>query len=98
MDFERANPDCKFSVPDKVTVRQQLAYYSETAAASGSDIFERYWQGAKALITSWQCEIMPDHKIDLATVTNPKIAELVVWAGVSVKNYLDTLEELPKNS
>lgn len=98
MDFERENPNVKFSVPDRVTVRQQLAYYSEAAASKGADLFERYWLSARPLITYWQCEIMPDVKTDLDTVTNPKVAEVVIWAGITVKNYLDTLEELPKNS
>ena len=42
-----------FQLPDRVTVRQQLAYYSGAGLAVGDELFERYWQGAKAIITDW---------------------------------------------
>ena len=87
----------KFTVPDQLTVRQQLTYLS--AVASLKLDFERFWAGAMTLIQSWESELIPDAKLlDLDVATDPKITNLIVWVGWQVKMHMDRLEEVPKNS
>ncbi len=91
---ERLN--VRFVLPDKVTVRQQLAYFSNTSLARGSEMYERWWLGAQALITDWQCERF-EMDVDLGSITDPKITEIVLWTSLEVRKYMDALEEVPKN-
>jgi len=97
MEFKRVDPDCTFSIPDVVTVRQQLAYYSSFPATLGQDFFERRWLGARALITSWDCPAFPDKDADLDAVSDPIIPLILAWAGTQVKNHIDGLKSVPKN-
>lgn len=97
MDFVKDKPACKFSVPDRPTVRQQMEYFSATVGAAGSQLLSRYWEGAKALITEWECEIIPKRDNSLDEMTNPEQAELLIWASMQVKRHMDTLENIPKN-
>lgn len=97
MVFERENPRCRFTIPERPTVRQQLEYYSLAGGLSVADMLMRYWNGAKALILEWQCEELPDYKADLDSITSAKAAEVVIWAGMQVRNYMVSLDELPKN-
>ena len=95
MDFSREGKHpVSFSVPDVVTVRQQMAYFS---AGASKPALERLWLGARELITDWRCEIMPDIKTDLDSIHDPNITAVLSWAGVAVKNHIDSLENVPKN-
>ena len=87
-----------FQLPDRVTVRQQLAYYSGAGLAVGDELFERYWQGAKAIITDWKCEALPDIHADLGSLTDPKATDVILWAGMEVKRHMESLDSVPKNS
>ena len=94
-DFERE--DCKFSIPARPTVRQQMEYFSATAGAVGSQMLYRYWAGALTLIQSWNCEGMPNQKVNLDEISNPDQTAVIVWAALQVKSYMDTLENVSKN-
>lgn len=96
MEFSRQNPSARFSVPDRITVRQQLTYYSEARVAL-RPLFERLWAGALPLITNWECEVMPDPQTDLDSISATTVTQVIVWAGLEVKGYLDSLDEMPKN-
>lgn len=86
-----------FTLPDKFTVRMQLSYYSNLAR--GSELFERYWLGALAVLENWKCERIPDPlALNLDEVTDPKITDVILWVGLEVKRRMDTLEDVPKNS
>lgn len=98
MEFINTDFGVSFSLPERVTVRQQLGYISEAGLARGRDLFERYWYGARNLVQNWQCELIPDPMIlDLDKATDPKIAMIVTWVGIEVKGYMDRLDTLPKN-
>lgn len=98
-EFKREDPSARYVLPDKPTVRQQMQYYSSAVFIPGSpDNLERRWNGARALILEWECEIMPDRDIDLTTVYDPKIVEVIAWAGAQTAVHLNSLEEIPKNS
>jgi hypothetical protein len=96
MQFTHENPSARFFVADKLTVRQQLTYVS--AAFAGNDSrMGNLWDAARAIIEGWQCDLLPDKDIDLDTVTDPQITNIVTWAGLEVKKHIDHLAEIPKN-
>lgn len=97
MQFNRENPvKVSFSVPDRPTVRQQMAYFSETTGVVNRAHLERLWFGARSMITEWQCELF-EKDIDLDKVDDPRITEIILWAAVQVKTHLNSVTETPKN-
>ena len=94
MEFERQNPSARFVVPDRVTVRQQLAYFS---AGLNAPPLERFWVAAVPLITEWECELFPDPAASIDDVSDPRITQILTWAGIEVKRHIDALEVIPKN-
>ena len=100
MEFKKEEPECTFAVPEKVTVRQQLAYISASSSVDQSQFLEKTWEAAKAIIIpqSWRCPIMPELGADLDTLTDPKIADLILWVGMQVREHMNSLESVPKNS
>ena len=99
MEFTKEKPDCTFALPDKITVRQQLAYFSASSSVDQAQFLERSWEGAKAIIIpqSWKCAIMPDINADLDDLTDPAVADVILWAGMRVREHMNGLEALPKN-
>ena len=99
MEFTKEKPDCTFALPDKITVRQQLAYFSASSSVDQAQFLERSWEGAKAIIIpqSWKCAIMPDMNANLDDLTDPAVADVILWAGMRVREHMNGLEALPKN-
>lgn len=97
MEFTNEKLGCSFTIPDRPTVRQQLAYYSEIAGVPDNERLERYWIGARGWIQSWKCDALPDYKADLETLTNPTQAQILLWAGLQVFGYFNQLEDIPPN-
>lgn len=95
--FEKQEPSCKFSIPARPTVRQQMQYFSATAGAAGSDLLVRYWHGARILITDWECPAIEKVDADLDQMTDPKQTEVLIWAGLQVRAFIDKLGDIPKN-
>jgi hypothetical protein len=95
MEFNHADPPARFSVPDKITIRQQMAYFS---AGIDAPVLERLWIAAIPLISDWQCEIFPDHKASLDEATDPRITQVLSWAGLRVKQHIDAMGLIEKNS
>ena len=85
------------NLPDRVTVRQQLAYHSAAAGAVGEQMIERFWDGARTIITDWKCDALPDIGADLDAVEDPRAASVIMWAGIETWNYIKALESVPKN-
>lgn len=99
MEFRNEKPKCVFAVPEKITVRQQLAYYSAAGTVDKNMILENSWSAAKQIIVpqSWKCEVMPDINASLEELTSPLATEVILWAGAKVREYLSDFENLPKN-
>lgn len=95
--FKNDKFDLEFSIKDKPTVRDQLAYFSEVGLARGSELFERLWLGARALILDWKCKVFPDFMLDLDKISDSNVTEILIWAGLQVKRHMDSLDEVPKN-
>ena len=97
--YESEKFGVKFSVPDVLTVRQQLAFRSELFLTKDKDRFERFWIGSQHLIEDWECELIPDRMaLDLETETNPAIADIVNYVGTMVAGHLAMIGAVPKNA
>jgi hypothetical protein len=98
MHIENTELGVSFDLPEVFTVRLRLAYNSCKGFITSSDqIYEKLWDGAKALITNWQSE---DVKLDdsLDTLTTAKQAKIVEWAGLKVSAWIRDIDRIPKNS
>ena len=98
MEFASQEFGVKFTVPDRPTVRQQLAWFGAAAGRDPSDLFVRYWEGAKTLIQSWECAALPDYKVELDNISDPTQTNVIVWVAIQVRNHISAMEDLPKNS
>lgn len=114
MEFKVKELGLKFSIPDRPTVAQQLAYSGQIFATRDADIFWRNWMAATALITEWECKAIPDYRkvyqsrvegeepdaeaVYLDEETNPTVAHALIRVGNEVGLFLAALEDVPKNS
>lgn len=97
MQFQREEPvKIRFTIPDRPTVRQQMAYYSEATGVTSKAHLERLWLGARSLILEWECDLFK-HDVDLDEVTDPQVTDIMLWVAIQVRNYLNGMGELPKN-
>ena len=97
MEYRNEKLSARFVVPDKITVRQQLAYFADCTSVANSNHIEQLWIGARSLIQEWECPDFADMYFDLNKVDDPKIAEVIMWAALEVKKYVNNLESIPKN-
>lgn len=97
MEFKNEDVKLRFTVPERPTVRQQLRYMGAAVSLGGEDLFLAFWRGALTMIEDWECELVTDpRKLDLDTVQDLRITELVTWVGLRVREYVTSLDELPK--
>ena|SRR3990172_7663486 len=98
MEYKNEDPKVRFTVPDKPTVRQQLEYLGAATTFGSKDLFTALWRGAQTLIQDWECKLIPDHqKADLDKLTDLKQTEVILWVGRQVREFVNSLEEVPKN-
>lgn len=96
MEYKNEKIGVRFVVPDKLTVREQMQYYSALTIPYGKELFIRYWEGAKVIITEWECEVFPNKETSLDDVTDGSIPNILIWSGMRVKEHIDSLTEIPK--
>lgn len=96
MEFERTDPVCKFVLPDVITVRAQMSYFSAYPQVNNPQFFMRSWEAAKKLITAWECPIFPDIEGDLDKVSDPQITLVLIWAATQVTDHINSLKSVPK--
>lgn len=98
MEYRNEELGARFIVPDKITVRQQFAYLSETFKVNDGNTLESSWNGARLLIQEWECPVFPMMDTSLDSVTDPKIRDVLFWAATEVRRHINALETVPKNS
>lgn len=96
MEFSREDPKARFTIPDRPTVRQQLAYVSLTSGANDAEIVERFWEGAQPLIKEWECEALPKRDADLDELTDPSQTTVILWVAMGVRGHMNSLEDIEK--
>ena len=88
----------RFTIPEKPTVRQQLAYLGEASVLPSAEMFLRLWEGAVALIEDWECKLLPDlQKIDIDELNDPQVTEIILWVGMECRKRMSELDNIPKN-
>lgn len=99
MQYKNDVLSAQFTVPDQITVRQQLRYASTLVGNEKEALAEKYFDAAKILVQDWQCERWPDiHKINIDIDTDPALADLIFWVAFTcVRKHVENLESLPKN-
>jgi len=97
MEFRREDPDCRFTVPDRPTVRQQMTFQDAISRKDGYLRSEFYWRGAISLIDEWECESFPDPRVSLDEVDNRSILSIINWASTQVLLHVTGLEDISKN-
>lgn len=97
-EFKSEQHGVTFTVPDRTTVRQQLAYFSGINDAFGEPSLIRHWKGALSLIGDWKCDLVPDpDALDLDEVDDRAITRLIIWVGQEIMGHMVGLESVPKN-
>ncbi len=97
MEFKNETLSARFVVPDTVTVRQQLRYLSAVTGFR-DEFFERLWEGAKVLILEWESAALPDKDTPLDEVSDAKATDVILWASNECKKYINSLDNIEKNS
>ena len=90
----------RLTVPDRLTVRQQLEYRGLIGFSTRADAYPRFWDGARHLIEEWECEAMPDKNVSIDEMDDPRVADIIFAACNIVNGHLNKLEAeaVPKNS
>lgn len=96
-EFSNKERGVRFTLPDRITVRDQLHYFSVMSDGVTLETMERYWEAAKVLIENWECKKLPNIETDLGSVFDDKITAVVLWSGAQVMNYMSGLGTVPKN-
>ena len=101
MKFENAEQTASFELPDKLTVRQQLGYRTRLYGGIRNDDYDTYvsmWTAVIPLFEKWECEFIPDPKaLNLDTETDPRIADVVFWAGNRAAAHIQSAGQVQKN-
>lgn len=98
-EFVNEKLGARFTVPDSLTVRTQLAYYSARQFADTNEMWEANWRAAVVVMQDWVCDWLPDPKTaDLETLTDRRAALLMMWAANQVGGHMLGLETVPKVS
>ena len=97
-EYESEALGVKFTLPDKLTVFQQLAWRGRTAVGEGG-VFIRMWNGAVELIQDWECELIPDpKKLDMNAEEDGAITDIVQFVANSTASHITALGLVPKNA
>lgn len=99
MRYERDEGATGFDLPDRITVRQQLAFRSRLAMRNDGGAYGRYWDAAPLLVSNWQCALIPDMAgVDLDTAVDPRLTEIIIWVADTIANHIAEMETPAKNS
>lgn len=89
-----------FSLPKKITVRQNLRIASRmTMMADLDDYYFVFWYAIVPLIDNedWKCELIPDPKELSFNDDNPILSKIVMWIVTQANNWLSNLGMTEKN-
>jgi hypothetical protein len=87
----------RFTTPENPTVAEIMLYDSKRVDMANTPIYLGMWEMAKTLIQEWECELMPDYKVELNKITDLRIARLVEQAGNAVLAWRLSLDKVSKN-
>ena len=97
MEFKNAELETTFSVPERPTVRQWLAYDSAVDMRIGLTTYERMWAGLQALVKPDDWSSPVDLHIDMETADDERAARVIKWASLTLFSFLHGLRNVEKN-
>ena len=98
-EYENKQLGVCFSLPDKLTVREQLAYREQVLLNIDDNAYIRNWIAGIPLLKEWQCEAIPEPEaFDFDSETDMRKADIVNFVANTVAGHMLTLEDVPKNS
>lgn len=96
--YENETIGVAFDLPDRITVRMQLAFRGAVALAMNENSYIRYWHGALTVIENWTCARLPDPaELDMDASDDPALADIVAWTTNAVVGHMMNRETPPKN-
>ncbi len=99
MEFTTENyGGARLVIPDEPNVLQLINHDSVRYEANEKGAVLNLWEMAKVLISEWESEALPNMNVDLSTITDPRAARVIEWAGVMVSSYRRSLDTVSKNS
>ena len=88
----------RFALPEKPTVRQQLAFQAGQFSQLAEGGYMQNFAGALAVMTGWECAALPDpHALDIDKETSKAITDIVVFVAARTHGHFESLESVPKN-
>lgn len=101
-EFENERLGVKMVLPDKLTIRQNLAFRSAAAISFGTPkLFEAYWEATVPIIEEWECELIPDPAmVNLDDADDPdgaRKASIMQWTGNTAVGHIGAIGAVPKN-
>ena len=97
MEYKNEKLGCSFELPDRPTVRQQLAFYSTLRQWKEDPPEVQCWEAGKKILTHWECAALPDPLTSLDEMTNPTQVRVITWAGWTLFGHFNKLEDLDPN-
>jgi hypothetical protein len=97
MNYENEALGVSFSLPDELTIRQQLELRTRVFQDESDDAYSRWWAGILPLIEDWQCEDIPDPAaLDLDAPGTWQEGHIVQWVSNMAAGYVTDLGTVPK--
>jgi hypothetical protein len=97
MEYKNEQLGCSFSLPDELTIRQQLLLRTRVFRDESEDAYSQWWAGILPLIEDWQCEEIPDPvAFDLDDSGTWQQGNIVQWVSNMAAGYVIELGEVPK--
>ena len=94
-EFRNEELNSSFTLPEKPTVREILAYESIVEIdGQGKPFYERLWDGARSMIEEW------DSPVELTANTKGddlSVIPVIKWASLAVFSYVQELKKTEKN-
>lgn len=99
MKFQKDDGSVSFSIPDKITIRNQLKFkthvFSNNERLEDDELFILYWEAGLPMIEEWECELIPKPAIlDFDKEDDNRIADIVFWVGNKIA--AEVLVTIPK--
>ncbi len=96
MKYDNPELGVSFTIPDKITVGEQLEYFSAREFTEPEERLIRLWDASKVLIADWQCKLIPDMDELKLESTDPQITKIVLWVIARSSNHMAGILSIPK--
>lgn len=96
--FENEGLGVSFELPEKMTVRQQIAVRARVWDRNSDEPAAlRFWFGMLPMIENWQCDDYPDpFQIDIDEETDVTVTQIITWASNQMAGYFYDKGMVPK--